>query len=171
MTRCASSLCLHAPTLPPAAQGDAAHPCQPPYRRCQRGETSSSSLTSLLTSDDTREAHSFLESDQLLISFRCSGGRADSISDILGTVRCVARAPDKLACCRDEEAPRGNSVPFEPATSLFSTDGRELKKHAFPNGQVCAILARQQSLSIEIARQALAVPPKLLRFADMRMRC
>ena len=28
------------------------------------GHTSSSSLTSLLTSDDTREAHSFLESDQ-----------------------------------------------------------------------------------------------------------
>jgi len=37
-------------------------------RERQRGgcEYTASSVTSLLTSDDTREAHSFLESDQLL---------------------------------------------------------------------------------------------------------
>jgi hypothetical protein len=63
----------------------------------------------------------------------------------------VVRTPDKLPCSRDEEAPRGNSVPFEPAMSLISKDGREMKKHAFPNGQ------------------ALTVLPKLLRFADLRM--
>ena len=40
-----------------------------------------SSLTSLLTSDDTREAHSFLESDQYSSQYRCSGGRTDSIPD------------------------------------------------------------------------------------------
>jgi len=37
------------------------------------------SLTSLLTSDDTREAHIFLESDQLLTLYRCSGGRVGPI--------------------------------------------------------------------------------------------
>ena len=42
----------------------------------------SSSLTSLLTSDDTREAHSFLESDQYYPNTAAPGGRADSIPDI-----------------------------------------------------------------------------------------
>jgi len=57
---------------------------------------SSSPSTSVLTSDDTREAHSFLESDQLLTSYRCSGGRADSMPDILGTVHCHGADPAGL---------------------------------------------------------------------------
>ena len=56
-------------------------PSLPRYSR----ELPSSSLTSLLTSDDAREAHSFLQSDEYYPNTADPGGRADSIPDIYAT--------------------------------------------------------------------------------------
>ena len=81
---------------------------------------SSSSLTSLLTSDDTREAHSFLKSDQLLTWTGCGPAVAGP--------RLASRHPDRLRLPRAHvraDVPRSTPGKANPGKLVRHVEGRE----------------------------------------------
>jgi len=96
--------------------------------------TSSSSLTSLLTSDDTREAHRFLGSDQIL-----------NLIPLLRGVGCFhSRHP------RDRLGSAELCTALDRVRNILKVQGQNLVSYIFKNASGCPRPSSSSLLSLQV---------------------
>ena len=131
-----------------------------PYLPQHAGFSQPSSLTSLLTSDDTREAHSFLESDQYYPNTAAPGGGQSTVGGAL--LAWEAKREQKMLECHSGYPESLDRVQAPvPAASLYAiTRRRPQNNKLMPQSSKVIVMA---STAITLRREGGVTRRRLRR--------